>query len=140
MPKLPGWVNRFANAGDATLEAAEITAEKLKQAKKEIFTVCKAASTYLIGAPPSTPSNVEDTGGSTSNSLFEGTWIRSIIGMSMKPSRSLMKDASSSSDDETSDEDSESDGKHPSIDQNEDQKDATQEQTTKSENEPHNHP
>ncbi|XP_044959447.1 uncharacterized protein LOC123410568 [Hordeum vulgare subsp. vulgare] len=140
VPKLPGWVNRFANAGDAALEAAETTAVKLKQAKKEIFTACKAASTYLTGAPSGTPSDVEDTGGSTSNSLFEGTWIRSIIGISMKPSKSLMNDASSSSDDETSDDESESDGKQPGRDQNEDEKDARQEdQSTRSENEPPNH-
>ncbi|KAM0885092.1 hypothetical protein ACQ4PT_030559 [Festuca glaucescens] len=136
VPKLPGWVNRFANAGDAALEAAELTAEKLKQAKKEIFTACKTASTYLTG----TPSDVEDTGGSTSSSLFEGTWIRSIIGISMKPSRSLMNDPSSSSDDKTSDDESESDGKEPCSDQNEDQEDATQEPAAKSEDEPHDHP
>ncbi|CAM0912478.1 unnamed protein product [Alopecurus aequalis] len=139
VPKLPGWVNRFANAGDAALEAADFTAEKLKQAKKEIFTACKTASTYLTGT--STPSDVEDTGGSTSNSLFEGTWIRSIIGISMKPSMGLTNDASSSSsDDETSDDESGSDGKQPCSDQNEDQKDATQDQATTSENEPHHHP
>ena len=109
---------------------------QLKQAKKEIFTACKTASTYLTGAPTSTSSDVEDTGGSTSNSLFEGTWIRSIIGISMKPSRSLMNDASSSSDDETSDDESEPDGNQPSSDQNRDPKDATQEQTTKCEDEP----
>ncbi|XP_047092370.1 deubiquitinase DESI2-like [Lolium rigidum] len=140
VPKLPGWINRFANAGDAALEAAELTAEKLKQAKKEIFTACKTASTYLTGAPSSTPSDVEDTGGSTSSSIFDGTWIRSIIGISIKPSRSLMNDPSSSSDDKTSDDESESDGKQPRSDQNEDQKDATQEQAAKSEDEPHDQP
>jgi hypothetical protein len=113
---------------------------QLKQAKKEIFTACKTASTYLTGAPSSTPSDVEDTGGSTSRSIFDGTWIRSIIGISMKPSRSLMNDPSSSSDDKTSDDESESDGKQPCSDQNEDQKDATQEQAAKSEDEPHDQP
>ena len=140
VPKLPGWVNRFANAGDAALEAAETTAEKLKQAKKEIFTACKAASTYLTGSPSSTPSDADDTAGSTGNTLFEGTWIRSIIGISMKPSKSLMNDASSSSDDETSDDASKSDRKQPGSDQNKDEKDARQEdQSTKSESEPPNH-
>ncbi|EMS56568.1 hypothetical protein TRIUR3_04780 [Triticum urartu] len=117
VPKLPGWVNRFANAGDAALEAAETTAEKLKQAKKEIFTACKAASTYLTGSPSSTPSDADDTAGSASNTLFEGAWIRSIIGISMKPSKSLMNDASSSSDDETSDDKSETDGKLSASDE-----------------------
>uniref|UniRef100_A0ACD6A940 Uncharacterized protein n=1 Tax=Avena sativa TaxID=4498 RepID=A0ACD6A940_AVESA len=142
VPKLPGWVNRFANAGDAAVEAAEITAVKLKQAKKEIFTACKSASTYLTGAPSSsTPSDVEETGGTTSSSLFEGTWIGSIIGISMKPSRSLVNDdESSSSDDKTSDNESEPGDKQPSSNQNTDQKDAAQEQDQKSENEPDHHP
>jgi len=142
VPKLPGWVNRFANAGDAAVEAAEITAVKLKQAKKEIFTACKSASTYLTGAPSSsTPSDVEETGGTTSSSLFEGTWIGSIIGISMKPSRSLVNDdESSSSDDKTSDDESEPGDKQPSSNQNADQKDAAQEQDQKSENEPDHHP
>uniref|UniRef100_A0ACD5ZMW7 Uncharacterized protein n=1 Tax=Avena sativa TaxID=4498 RepID=A0ACD5ZMW7_AVESA len=146
VPKLPGWVNRFANAGDAAVEAAEITAVKLKQAKKEIFTACKSASTYLTGAPSSsTPSDVEETGGTTggttSSSLFEGTWIGSIIGISMKPSRSLVNDdESSSSEDKTSDDESEPGDKQPSSNQNADQKDAAQEQDQKSENEPDHHP
>lgn len=102
------------------------------------MSACKVASTYLAGASSSTPSNVEDTGGSTNNSLFEGIWIRSIIGISMKPSRSFV--CLDGSDDEKSEDESESDGKKPNSDQNEDQKDATEEQSTKSENGPHHPP
>ncbi|XP_062233817.1 deSI-like protein At4g17486 [Phragmites australis] len=140
VPKLPGWVNRFANAGDAALEVAETTAVKLKQAKKEIVTACKAASTFLTGTSSSTPSNVEDTGGSTGNSLFEGTWIRSIIGISMKPSRSLVC-LDGSDDEKSSDEsESESDDNQPdSSVHNADQQDATQERDMRSENGPRHH-
>lgn len=81
---------------------------------------------------------MEDTGGSTNNSLFEGIWIRSIIGISMKPSRNFV--CLDGSDDEKSEDESESDDKKPNSDQNEDQKDATEEQSTKSENGPHHHP
>nr|TKW19204.1 hypothetical protein SEVIR_4G005000v2 [Setaria viridis] len=132
VPKLPGWVNRFANAGDAALEVAETTAVKvytlLKQAKKEIVTACKVASTFLTGTSSSGSSNVEDTGGSTStrNPLFEGTWIRSIVGMSMKPSKSLV--CVDSSDSECSDTESESDNADQQV------KDAKQEQDMKSDN------
>uniref|UniRef100_A0A0E0A3Y4 PPPDE domain-containing protein n=1 Tax=Oryza glumipatula TaxID=40148 RepID=A0A0E0A3Y4_9ORYZ len=132
VPKLPAWVNRFANAGDAALEVAENTAEKLKQAKKDIAGACKAATTYLTGASSSSPSNAHDSGGSTNSSLFEGTWLRSIIGISMKPSRSLMcSDSSDSSDDEKSEDERESDCQQPSGDQIEEKKDATQEQAGK---------
>ncbi|KAL6861385.1 hypothetical protein ACP4OV_017085 [Aristida adscensionis] len=123
VPKLPGWVNRFANAGDAALDVAETTAVKLKQAKKEIMTACKAASTFLAGTSSSnpSPSNGEDIGGSTSNSLFEVTWIKSVIGMSVKPSRNLM--GLDSSDDEKSgdDSESESDDDQHNSDKNADQ-------------------
>ncbi|KAJ1257549.1 hypothetical protein BS78_10G004600 [Paspalum vaginatum] len=134
--KLPGWINRFANAGDAALDVAETTAVKLKQAKKEIVTACKAASTFLTGTSSSTSSNVEDMGGSTStrNPLFEGTWIRSIVGMSMKPSKSLM--CMDSSDSESSDSGSETDGEQPYSDSSPGQqaKDTAQELDMKSEN------
>lgn len=70
---------------------------------------------------------MEETGGSssTTNPLFEGTWIRSIVGMSMKPSKSLV--CVDSSDSESSESETESDD---SADQQ--TKDATQD--TKSEN------
>ncbi|XP_006655688.2 uncharacterized protein LOC102722125 [Oryza brachyantha] len=138
VPKLPAWVNRFANAGDAALEVAETTAVKLKQAKKEIAGACKAATTYLTGSSSSSPSNAENTGCSTNSSLFEGTWIRSIIGISMKPSKSLM--CSDSSDDEKSEDERGSDCEQPSSDHIEDKKDATQEQRVESDNRACHHP
>lgn len=109
---------------------------QLKQAKKEIVTACKAASTFFTGTSSSTSSNAEDTGGSTSsgNSLFKGAWIRSIVGMTIKPSKSLVCEDSSDSD--SSESESESDGDRPNSDENAEQqaKDATQEQGKKNEN------
>lgn len=106
------------------------------------MTACKAASTFLTGTSSTTPSNAEDTDDSTStrNPLLEGTWIRSIVGMTMKPSKSLVHIDSSDSD--SSDSESESDGDRPNSDDNAEQqvKDATQEQDMKNENnEPHDH-
>ncbi|TVU12978.1 hypothetical protein EJB05_46645 [Eragrostis curvula] len=105
-PKIPGWINRFANAGDAALEVAETTAVKLKQAKKEIVTACKTASIFLTGTSSSAPQNVDDTGSSENNSFFEGAWLKSIISISMNPSKSLV--CSNDPDEEKSEDESES--------------------------------
>jgi hypothetical protein len=115
---------------------------QLKQAKKEIVTACKAASTFLTGTSSSASSNAEDTGGSTStgNSLFEGAWIRSIIGMTMKPSKSLV--CVDSSDSDSSGSESESDGDRPNSDDNAERqaKGVKQERGTKKKNNgPHCH-
>ncbi|KAK3128175.1 hypothetical protein QOZ80_6BG0457930 [Eleusine coracana subsp. coracana] len=137
-PKLPGWINRFANAGDAALDVAETTAVKLKQAKKEIVTACKAASTFLTGTTSSAPSNVEDTSSSANNSFFEGTWVKSIISISMNPSKSLAS-LDGSDDEKSGDEsESESDDDESNSDHSADKQDATQEQKDmKSEKRPH---
>ncbi|XP_065869323.1 uncharacterized protein [Euphorbia lathyris] len=49
VPKLPAWVNRFANAGDAALEVAGNTAFRFRQAKAEIVSASKVAYRFLIG-------------------------------------------------------------------------------------------
>ncbi|EOA11982.1 hypothetical protein CARUB_v10012715mg [Capsella rubella] len=41
VPKIPGWVNRFANAGDTALEVAGNTAMRMKQAKTELVSASK---------------------------------------------------------------------------------------------------
>ncbi|KAF3951852.1 hypothetical protein CMV_022542 [Castanea mollissima] len=58
--KLPGWVNRFANAGDAAMEVAGNTALRLRQAKTEIVSASKVAYQFIVrvannttGAPDS---------------------------------------------------------------------------------------
>ncbi|KAL0403169.1 UNVERIFIED_CONTAM: hypothetical protein Sradi_1957700 [Sesamum radiatum] len=49
VPKLPGWVNRFAHAGDAAAEIAGNTAYRLRQAKTEIISASKVAYRFLAG-------------------------------------------------------------------------------------------
>ncbi|KAJ4880383.1 dentin sialophosphoprotein-related [Raphanus sativus] len=83
VPKLPGWVNRFANDGDAALEVAEDTKMRVgslscfylcnltvKEAKAELVSTSKVASSF---------SNVSSdmTNSSTStgwNMKMQGTW------------------------------------------------------------------
>ncbi|CAH2077955.1 unnamed protein product [Thlaspi arvense] len=49
VPKLPGWVNRFAHAGDTALEVAGNTALRIKQAKTEHVPIKKRR--YMVPAP-----------------------------------------------------------------------------------------
>ncbi|KAG6554278.1 hypothetical protein Mapa_004194 [Marchantia paleacea] len=51
--KLPLWVNRFAKTGDAAVEVAGNTMERLKQAKAEVVTAGKVAYRFLFGGPTS---------------------------------------------------------------------------------------
>lgn len=48
-PKLPPWVNRFATAGDAAVEAAANTMDKLRQAKTEIVSAGRIALKFIMG-------------------------------------------------------------------------------------------
>ncbi|MCO5597109.1 hypothetical protein L7F22_051183 [Adiantum nelumboides] len=47
--KLPGWVNRFANAGETAYEVAETTMKRLRQAKMEVVSASKVAYRALFG-------------------------------------------------------------------------------------------
>ncbi|KAL0371741.1 UNVERIFIED_CONTAM: hypothetical protein Scaly_0855700 [Sesamum calycinum] len=47
--KLPGWVNRFANAGDTAVEIAGNTAYRFRQAKTEIVSASRVAYRFLAG-------------------------------------------------------------------------------------------
>lgn len=63
--KLPPWVNRFANAGDAAILAAENTMDRLRQAKKQMTSVTENAMRFMFGSgSPASPSS----GDSPSNS------------------------------------------------------------------------
>lgn len=80
VPKLPGWVNRFANAGDAAMEVAGNTALRFRQAKTEIVTASKVAYRFLLGVT----SNSAVTPESPSNSnratpRFQGAWFKSLV-------------------------------------------------------------
>ncbi|CAM6037781.1 unnamed protein product [Sphagnum compactum] len=48
--KLPLWVNRFANAGEAAVEAAGNTIEKLRKAKAEVITAGRIAKRFLFSS------------------------------------------------------------------------------------------
>ncbi|KAK8948029.1 hypothetical protein KSP40_PGU018582 [Platanthera guangdongensis] len=109
--KLPAWVNRFANAGDAAFEAAENTAIRLRQAKTEIVSASKAAYRFLVGVTsnPSGAATESAENSSSSISRFKGaSWFKNIIAAGTKPTdgpsdlleSSAATTSSSSSDDE----------------------------------------
>ncbi|KAL1531395.1 deSI-like protein isoform X1 [Salvia divinorum] len=50
--KLPGWVNRFANAGDTTVEIAGNTADRFRHAKTEIVTASNVLIVFLLELHP----------------------------------------------------------------------------------------
>eukprot|EP00250_Pteridium_aquilinum_P002000 c12212_g1_i1 orf=546-1472(+) len=69
--KLPGWVNRFANAGETAVEVAETTMKRLRQAKTEVVSASKVAYRVLFGgASASTVS--PDPGGHVEGSSSNG--------------------------------------------------------------------
>nr|GME06282.1 deSI-like protein At4g17486 [Ipomoea batatas] len=99
VPKLPGWVNRFANAGDAAVEIAGNTAFRLRQAKTEIVTASKVAYRFLQGiASNNSGSNPDSPSNSNRGSpRLQATWFKNLISTGARPS--------SSSDVESRDED-----------------------------------
>ncbi|CAM6050198.1 unnamed protein product [Sphagnum compactum] len=85
--KLPLWVNRFANMGDAAVEVAGSTMERLRQAKEEVLTRSKSAVRYMFGPAASTPAmspdRLQESPAGVSGRLFP---------FSISPSRLLSKD------------------------------------------------
>ncbi|KAJ4834228.1 hypothetical protein Tsubulata_018369 [Turnera subulata] len=89
VPKLPGWVNRFANAGDAAMEVAGNTAVRFRQAKTEIVSASKVAYRFLLGVATNNGSTPESPGNSNRGSpRFQGTWFKNLITSGAKPSSS----------------------------------------------------
>ncbi|KAL3652407.1 hypothetical protein CASFOL_002088 [Castilleja foliolosa] len=90
VPKLPGWVNRFAHAGDAAVEIAGNTAYRFRQAKTEIVTASKVAYQFLAGiASNNSIVSPEASGNLTRGSpKFQGAWFKNIISNGAKPSSS----------------------------------------------------
>ncbi|KAE8729953.1 hypothetical protein F3Y22_tig00003041pilonHSYRG00308 [Hibiscus syriacus] len=87
--KLPGWVNRFANAGDAAIEIAETTALRLRQAKTEIVSASKVAYRFLVGVTSSSNGGNDNPGNSNSGSpRFQAAWFKNLITTGAKPSSS----------------------------------------------------
>ncbi|CAN1264521.1 DeSI-like protein At4g17486 [Linum perenne] len=91
--KLPGWVNRFANAGDAAVEIAGNTALKFRQAKTEIVSASKVAYRFLLGATASNGSTDESPGNSNGGSpRSQATWFKNLVTNGAKPSTSTEVD------------------------------------------------
>ncbi|XP_008796907.2 desumoylating isopeptidase 1 homolog isoform X2 [Phoenix dactylifera] len=105
VPKLPGWVNRFANAGDAAMEVAENTAVKLRQARTEIVNASKVAYRFITGVASNTPATPETpSNSSNANPCPRSTWFTNLMNsVGAKPSSSTLEypeDSSSSESEE----------------------------------------
>ncbi|XP_021651546.1 uncharacterized protein LOC110643476 isoform X2 [Hevea brasiliensis] len=93
VPKLPGWVNRFANAGDAALEVAGNTALRFRQAKAEIVSASKVAYRFLVGVASNNGPAPDSPGNSSRGSpRFQATWFKNVITSGAKPSSSTEVD------------------------------------------------
>ncbi|KAJ0968333.1 hypothetical protein J5N97_025250 [Dioscorea zingiberensis] len=89
VPKLPAWVNRFANAGDTALEVAENTAVRFRQAKTEIISASKAAYNYITGMASSTSATPENPSNENNDlSLCQVSWFKNLVSIGAKPSTS----------------------------------------------------
>ncbi|KAI3800189.1 hypothetical protein L1987_35499 [Smallanthus sonchifolius] len=90
--KLPGWVNRFANAGDTAVEIAETTAMRFRLAKTEIVTASKVAYRFLAGITSNntTPGSPDSLGGTNRNTprLQQPAWFKNLVSAGAKPSTS----------------------------------------------------
>ncbi|KAM5557422.1 hypothetical protein ABKV19_024680 [Rosa sericea] len=89
VPKLPGWVNRFAHAGDAAMEVAGNTAVRFKQAKTEIVSASKVAYRFLAGVTNNVIASPEAPGNSNRGApRFQSAWFKNLITNGAKPSSS----------------------------------------------------
>lgn len=94
VPKLPGWVNRFANAGDAASVIAGNTAYRFKQAKTEIVSASKVAYSFLAGIANNTQVSPDNTNLNRNSPRFQMSWFKNLIpaGAGDKPSTSSVLD------------------------------------------------
>ncbi|CAJ2666511.1 unnamed protein product [Trifolium pratense] len=103
VPKLPGWVNRFANAGDTAMEVAGNTALRFRQAKTEIVTASKVAYRFLLGVTNNVTNNITNnatnsvkpgpdspniSNNEVSSPRFQASWLKNLITNGAKPSTS----------------------------------------------------
>nr|XP_043634645.1 deSI-like protein At4g17486 isoform X1 [Erigeron canadensis] len=91
VPKLPGWVNRFANAGDTAVEIAGNTAYRFRQAKTEIVTASRVAYQFLAGiaSPTCSTDSLNDSSEDTSTPRFQQpAWFKNLVAAGAKPSTS----------------------------------------------------
>lgn len=89
--KLPLWVNRFANAGNASIEAAEVTMDRLREAKKNVMSVTKTAMSFMFGSGSAASGGAV---GSTDSGSNSGRRLSLSIG---SPSRLLSRGSPTSS-------------------------------------------
>lgn len=90
VPKLPAWVNRFANAGDAAVDFAGNSAVKFRQAKEEIVTASKVAYRFLAGIGSSSNGQVapDNPGPNSGTPRFQASWFKNLLSAGDKPSTS----------------------------------------------------
>ncbi|KAJ7541136.1 hypothetical protein O6H91_10G047900 [Diphasiastrum complanatum] len=76
--KLPGWLNRFANAGDVAVEVTGNVMERLRQAKSDVVLAGKVAMRYLSSGVSSSPvsANESENGATITNLLSRFPLIR----------------------------------------------------------------
>jgi len=58
---MTGWVNRFANVGDITMEVAGCTASRFQQAKTEIVSASKSACRFLFCVTNNVKTDMDDS-------------------------------------------------------------------------------
>ncbi|KAL6503909.1 hypothetical protein OROGR_025832 [Orobanche gracilis] len=90
VPKLPGWVNRFAHAGDAAVEIAGNTAYRFRQAKTEIVSASKVAYRFLAGVASNNAVTAPESSGNrtTDSPKFQGPWFKNLMPGGAMPSSS----------------------------------------------------
>ncbi|CAK9176903.1 unnamed protein product [Ilex paraguariensis] len=88
VPKLPGWVNRFANAGDTAVEIAGNTAFRLRQAKTEIVSASKVAYRFLASVGSNNSIVAPESPGNSNRGTprFQVTWFKNLVSTGAKPS------------------------------------------------------
>ncbi|KAL3834340.1 hypothetical protein ACJIZ3_009076 [Penstemon smallii] len=93
VPKLPGWVNRFAHAGDAAVEIAGNTAFRLRQAKTEIVSASKVAYRFLAGVANNNSVAAPDSPGNSTRGSprLQATWFKNLVSSGAKPSTSELE-------------------------------------------------
>ncbi|KAL6581494.1 hypothetical protein OROMI_007417 [Orobanche minor] len=90
VPKLPGWVNRFAHAGDAAVEIAGNTAYRFRQAKTEIVSASKVAYRFLAGVASNNAVTAPESSGNLTRGSprSQGPWFKNLMSAGAKPSSS----------------------------------------------------
>lgn len=97
VPKLPGWVNRFANAGDTAMEVAGNTALRFRQAKTEIVSASKSACRFLFCVTNNVKTDMDDSPRGESLGV-QAVWMKKVITNGVKPSTSASSEAGTSSE------------------------------------------